>query len=396
MATTIPDRIELQNRFFLFTRLPGRKEITWMLVIFLLVTIVMGVLLDRVVPFETINWEKALRYVGKSLAKDPWNFLAFIVVVIATVVQVVYVLRARRIERLVLTRSEIRFQTALPGPMQFLMPGWSARWEEIAQARLTRKSGNRGPIAIELVLKTVLGEERTLRPFAWIDPEQIEGQGGAQATRRIRSMSATEVREAILESPVLRFMSAHVPRLEMEPSWGTITAPLALEANARTLIALTIFAALTSYTLTDLVKNSETYATQPPYGWFAFSGLLVAILVARWLRNGKIPLPESVVLGVLLGVTFGAALYPGLLRVNQLTDTVGMGRYIYHLQANGSLAPLQAGPPTLSFPRFADYWASFKVGSVHEFHLRKGGLGFYQIDMAPVNKAMRRHYRNEP
>ena len=209
-------------------------------------------------------------------------------------------------------------------------------------------------------------------------------------------MSSTEVREAIIESPVLRFMSAHVPRLELESSWGDMAAPLALEANARTLIALTILAALASYTLTDLVKNSETYATQPPYGWFAFGGLLVAILVTHWLRNGKIPLPESVVLGVLLGAIFGAALYPALLRVNQLTDAVGMGRYIYRLEADGSLAPLQAGPPTLSFPRFADYWASFKVGSVHEFNLRRGGLGFYQIDMAPVNKAMRRYFRNEP
>ena len=209
-------------------------------------------------------------------------------------------------------------------------------------------------------------------------------------------MSATEIRETIVESPVMRFIKAHVPRLEPEASWASITAPLALETNFRTLIALTVFAALASYTLTDLVKNTETYAAQPPYGWFAFAGLLVAILVARSLRKGKIPLPESVVLGVLLGTLFGASLYPGLLRINQLTDTTGLWSYRYRLQAGGSLTPLRVGPPVLTFPRFADYWTSFEVGSVHEFHLRKGGLGFYQIDMAPVNKAMRRYYRKEP
>ena len=95
-----------------------------------------------------------------------------------------------------------------------------------------------------------------------------------------------------------------------------------------------------------------------------------------------------------LGCALAAALYPGLLRVNQLTDRGGLVSHRYALQADLSLKPVEDGLPVLRFPRYADYWAHFARGSLHEFALRRGGLGFYQVDMAPVNEDMRAWYRS--
>lgn len=74
--------------------------------------------------------------------------------------------------------------------------------------------------------------------------------------------------------------------------------------------------------------------------------------------------------------------YPGLLRLNQLTDSVGRRPYAYILQADRSLRPVD---PALPILRFAEnYWERSVVGSKHTMYLRQGKLGFYQVDMEPV------------
>ena len=395
MAVTDPTRVELQNRFFIAAQQPLRRVLLWSLILLLVTVIVVGLIVNRVLPLEEIDWGRVSRHAEKSLAKDPWNLITFVIVVIATFAQFFYLARARRIERLILTGSEIRFQTALPGVLQFLMPSWSAKWQEVSRAYLEKKTGARGPVAIQLVLQTYRGEKRTLRPFVWVDPKQFERQGAGDALRKIQSMSPSEVHQVILESPVLQFMRAHAPRLKAETSWDSMAVPFALETNPRTMVGLMIFATLMAYGLTDLILNHETYASRPPYGLFSLIGLLVAVVAVRWLSQGKIPPAERAGLAIVLGLTCGAAAYPALLRVNQLTDRAGLQTYLYRLQGDGSLVPVQDGPPTLAFPRYADYWASFGIGSVHQFRLRKGGLDFYQIDMAPINTAMRKHFREQ-
>jgi len=393
MVVADPARVELQNRLLAAAQQPLRRVLLWSLILLLVTVIVVGLIVNRVLPFEEIDWGRVSRHAEKSLAKDPWNLITFVIVLLATVAQLWYMTRARRIERLILTGSEIRFQTALPGVLQFLMPGWSMKWQEVSRAFLETRTGVRGPIAIQLVLQTYRGEKRTVRPFVWVDAKESEQQKAGGSLRRIQSMSASEMRQVILDSPVLQFMRTHAPRLITDTSWDSMAAPFALETNPRAMVCLMIIATLIAYGVTDLILNHETYASQPPYGFFALIGLLVAVVAGRWLRQGKIPPTESAGLAIVLGLTFAAAAYPALLRVNQLTDTAGLQTYLYRLQADGLLAPVQDGPPKLAFPRHKDYWASFRIGSVHEFYLRKGGLDFYQIDMAPINDEIRKYFR---
>ena len=395
MTVTDPTRVELQNRLLVAASQPLRRILLWSLILLLVTVVAVVLILNRVLPLEEIDWGRVSRHAERSLAKNPWELVTFIIIVIATFAQFYYLVRARRIERLILTGSEIHFQTALPRMLQFLMPSWSAKWQEVSRASLEKRPGVRGPVAIQLVLQTYRGEKRVLRPFVWVDAKESERQGAGDSLRKIQSMSPAEVQQVILESPVLRFMRAHVSRLRAETTWDTMAAPFALGTNPRGLLCLMLFAALLAYAAADFILNKETYAAQPPYGFFAMIGLLVAVGAGRWLRQGKIPLAESAGLAIVLGLMCGVAAYPGLLRANQLTDTAGLRTYLYRLEANGSLKPVQDGPPTLAFPRYGDYWGSFGIGSVHEVRLRKGGLGFYQVDMAPINDAMRKYFREQ-
>ena len=389
-------RIELQNRFFLSPPHAGRKATIWALALFVAVGVATALALNRVVPLEEVDWREVARHARKQLTYDTWDLILFITVVLASLAQLVYIRRARRLERLILTDTGIRYQSALPKGLRFLRPEWSANWNDVTKARFRKKKGVRGPGSIELALVTYRGEEYKLRPYLWVEPAAIESQSSWQALRQTQSVKPSDLHRTILNSPVVQFAGVRLPRVELDSNWDKVAFPYSLETNRRALVALALCAALMVYGLTDFVINEETYASRPPYSSFALLGVIVALIAGRRLRGGDVPHAERVGLAIVLGATFGAALYPGLLRINQLTDRVGLQTYLYQLQRDGSLATLQAGPPDLIFPRYADYWSSFSVGSLHEFRLRRGGLGFYQIDMAPINEAMRKYFRNQP
>jgi hypothetical protein len=48
--------------------------------------------------------------------------------------------------------------------------------------------------------------------------------------------------------------------------------------------------------------------------------------------------------------------------------------------------------PTLKFDEAREYWAHQEPGSLHAFLLRQGGLGFYQVEMAPIYAKTRKFY----
>ena len=388
-------RVELQNRFFMSAPHAARRAVLWALVLFAVVAVVTGLVLTRVVPIEEVDWGEISRHAWKSLVEDIRDLVFFIAAVLFGLAQWVYVKRAQRLERVVLTDTGIRYQSALPKALQFLLPEWSARWNEITRAYFRKKKAVQGPGSIELVLVTYRGEECRLRPYLWVDAADSEPESPWRALHKIQSMKAPDLRRVILDSPAVRFVAAHLPRFDTESSWDKVPLLYALETNRRALAAVALFGVLTAYGLADFVINEETYAARPPFSFFTLLGVIVALIAGRWLRGGNVPYAERVGLALVLGATFGAALYPGLLRINQLTDRVGLQTYLYQLQRDGSLAPLQTGPPDLKFPRFADYWSSFSVGSLHEFRLRQGGLGFYQVDMSPINEAMREYFGNQ-
>jgi len=118
----------------------------------------------------------------------------------------------------------------------------------------------------------------------------------------------------------------------------------------------------------------------------------VVLASMLWLLSAKVPRPETLGLSLLLGITAGVALYPGLLRVNEATDDEGLRTYDYRLTEYVVFSPVDSNLPVLNFPKDADYWGQFKLGTTHRFELRKGGLGFYQVNMEPVHAKMHEYF----
>jgi len=153
--------------------------------------------------------------------------------------------------------------------------------------------------------------------------------------------------------------------------------------------------ALLVYGLVDIALYEESYAVEPPLVLFAVAGAVVAFAGMLWLDLAGTPRAQTLALALLLGGGTGVALYSGLLRLNEATNSEGLRSYEYRLTRDSVFAPVDPRLPELDFSNYGNYWRQFKLGTTHSFELRKGGLGFYQVNMAPVRERMVAYFRGE-
>ena len=175
-------------------------------------------------------------------------------------------------------------------------------------------------------------------------------------------------------------------------------AGFALEKNRFSLVTMVLIFLLGLYALIDYMLNLEVFVVEPDLAGIVLLSILTIVLSYLVLKKGEIPVTERLGLAVLLGITFGLATPPALLRLNQLTDNDGLRTYQYRLNSKLELVPaeiLANDLPVLYFPNNKEYWGHFDDNSQHEISLRKGGLGFYQVNMRPVYRDMRAYYQEK-
>ncbi len=388
----LPIRVELHQRLYVQSR---AQQLMWgSLVLITLVAVAALALFLFKAGHVSRNPEALLNAVLARLARNPLDAVIHVVMLIAVILHLYYLRRAQQHERLILTPAGIEYHSPMPPALQALKPSWSLAWSRIRSAALKSMLPGGGPQTVVLELD---GGARKVKlfPHQWVDPAHHRPASLWQEMRKLRKLqriTPLEVGLAIQETPILRYLAAALPHLAPRGDATLASATFALEKNRRSLAIVIAFFALVAYALGDAILGSETYVEAAPYEKFATLGTLAAFAAAVWLWRGKVPAAESILVALLFGGALGAAGYPGALRINALSDAGGLRAYEYRLTRDRQLEPLTPGLPTLAFPRYYDYWEQFEPGSHHTFELRKGGLGFYQINMQPVNAALRELY----
>lgn len=385
-------RLELRQRMFLMTR--TQRWSLWAMGVLVLVMVVgLAALVFIALPEEQRSGEVLLERFLMKIASKPWDTAFNSMLLIAVTLQLAYMRLAHRHERLILTPGGIEYRSPLPWPLQALHPSWSLAWGQIHSASLQGTKLVRGPQALVLVLESSLRKVK-IHPFQWVDPDNYEPLSPWAELMKQRNADAVGNVARVEASEVLRYMAVASPQLVVK--YRAQGAEFALEKNRHALVVVVGFFVLLFYALGDsFFIGNEVYAEEPPYSFFAASGLLAALLAAVWMRSGGVPVAENVFVSLLFGAVLGAAAYPGALRVNAFTDLDGLRSYEYQLSPEMTLKPFTDGLPVLAFPHYSDYWSQFKRDSIHEFELRHGGLGFYQLNMQPVNTAMRAYYEKQ-
>lgn len=306
-----------------------------------------------------------------------------------------YVRRRAGLERVFLDETGMRYQTPAPGIFRSLQPSWSLQWSQLRELRIAVPKAmyhpnlvflefDAGPVKKNLQALTWVAEDPEAQapeePLSWRD-RVFAGSGSAR--ERERTLRAVE------QSAIVRYARQAGVKVSTAALGRT---GFALESNRHTLAAAVLGIALLVYGILDIAVYDESYAVGPPFVMFALGGAIAMLAGLLWLASAGAPRAETLGLALLLGGATGIALYSGALRLNEATDSEGLRAYDYRLRAYSVFAPVDPRLPELDFSDYNDYWGQFKVGTIHQFELRKGGLGFYQVNMAPVRARMREYF----
>ncbi len=343
---------------------------------------------------KSINWSA---FIAKLLVKAQEGWLELLLVglaIVASTAQMFYFVMAQHRERLLLDELGLRYVSPLPKALQFINPSWSFQWSEVRRTEFKTTMARQQPGLVAVVFHTGL-RRRTIRPYLWVDAEHFEPPSWKKQVGVTRP-KPEEVTAEVMNSPVMQFLQAQ-PHIKLAPLSVDQLEPFALSKNPVALGFVAVFFISSSYALADaLFLNTETYAAEPLYPIYVTAGLTIALLGIWLMRAAEVPIIEALVVATLTGGAFGAALYPGLLRINELTDTAGLQTYEYTMIEPAYFVPEQKGLPELRFPeRHREFWAQHTPASRHAFQLRKGGLDFYQIDMRPVYDRIRDYYEKK-
>jgi hypothetical protein len=386
-TTRLSNHLELRQRIFLMTR--SARWVLWVLGLMLIAMFaVILILAFYHLPDSERSGAALLNTMLSKIVSDPVDAAMNALILIILVLHLVYMRLAQQHERLILTPTGIEYRSPLPEVLQPLRPSWSFAWSEIRTASLQGVTRARDARFVALELDNGVRKVKIF-PFQWVDPAHYQPVSPMAGMWKLRREIPEEVVARVEESEVMRYISAVAPHLL--PQRGAPFADLGFA-----LAVVVAFFVFFLYALGDtFFVGHEVYADQPPYRFFIVTGILGAIAAALWLRRGQVPIAETLGVALLFGGALGVAAYPGALRVNAVTDAEGLHNYQYQLAQDMTLHPLSTELPTLTFPRYTDYWSHLKAGSMHEFELRRGGLGFYQVNMQPINMKMREFYEGK-
>jgi hypothetical protein len=137
----------------------------------------------------------------------------------------------------------------------------------------------------------------------------------------------------------------------------------------------------------------EYYAGSPPYVAIAIcaaaGGGLVFLLLRRWDAGGA----SHATYSTLAAIGFGLAVYGFLPRLNIWTAAQEPAAHLYTLDENFVWQPASPSMPPLNLYLHASrWWGQFGPGDTYSFHLRRGGLGFWQVDMRTIYAEQKRYY----
>lgn len=167
----------------------------------------------------------------------------------------------------------------------------------------------------------------------------------------------------------------------------------ALEKHPLTLFMMGLVLLLVVYGIGDtFLVNDETYVS------FHHYLLICLVFVAGFgifflaVRSSRVPNSVGAGLCLLLAMVMAANVYPLLLRINQWTDKDGLQSHPYRvLIEEDTFSPLEAGMEQIYFNTKADreFWQSVADEEPYYLNLRKGGLGFYQVNFRSVYDDLR-------
>jgi hypothetical protein len=354
-------------------------------------------LISLYVPVATLYF--GARYLGlddglgHSLGKtsaDSRLIVSLWFFVLSPVILIPLLFIARRM-RIIINESGIHFKSGLANGLKLLIPDWSFRWDELQDTSWKLVPGQY--IASRLLFHTKR-ETYRISPWHWV-------VAGARVDRYFpkRTYSKEQAGSVMRRTAVIEWVRKKFPGYRDDSFYQARQSVINLDFDGGDVTPLTaiiavVFVALVfTFIIEIYFSASEFYAGTAPYQLIGLSALLGFLIVHRALRHFEPERKNSGLYALLFALGTGLAAYPLLVRVNAWTDTAGLQGYDYRLDTNYVWRSREPGIPDLDmYLSGSAWWRQFRPGDSYTFELRKGGLGFWQVNMSPIYEAQK-HYR---
>ena len=310
--------------------------------------------------------------------------------VLSPVILIPLLFIARRM-RITINESGMQFKSGLTNGMKLLVPDWSFRWDELQDTSWKLMPGQY--IASRLLFHT---KRKTYRisPWHWV-------VAGARVDRYFpkRKYSKEQAGSVMRRTAVVEWVRKKFPGYRDDSFYQARQSATNLDFDGGDVTPLTAIVAVIFVSLVFLFiieiyfTANEFYADFVPYQLIGLSALLGFLIVHLTLRHFEPERKNSALYALLFALGVGLAAYPLLARINAWTDTAGLQSYEYRLDTDYVWRSREPGAPDLDmYLSGSRWWRQFHPGDSYTFELRKGGLGFWQVNMSPVYEAQK-HYR---
>ncbi|MCY0966504.1 hypothetical protein [Parathalassolituus penaei] len=159
--------------------------------------------------------------------------------------------------------------------------------------------------------------------------------------------------------------------------------------------ALVLILVAAAYALVDGLLLNPLEALDWGYAMWGLPVLGLLVSLGGWfvLQKNRIPLRESMVLGMIGSICVSLAWLPAAKRLDEALASGPAQHYDYRLEENGRLVPVDENMPVIRFGNRKEYWQQFEIGSVHAFRFVHGPLGIWQLDHTERLEDIRAFYR---
>ncbi len=307
-------------------------------------------------------------------------------------------------ERLIIDNKGIHYRSNLPRKLQgqllnpnngqFYKEDWTVKWSEIKAAYIRKPTTAPIPGNQFLTLELDMGLQRQhIFLCQWTDSQNPANHLCIPKDMLPWDVDNTIAPECLRHSPLPQALIKQGISLEIEADVD-LSTPFYNCLNRYIVLFSLLFPMLLMFPMYAQVGLDEIYTLEKPsIQTNVILSLLTALIFSLWMLRGKIPKGHSLVTGFLLGLTVFVALPSTLLTLNYLTDKNGLQTYPYLHQGEGEFKPLAPHLPNIQL-RNSDYWQQFPQETVHEFELRQGGLGFYQVHTTVIDGKIH-HYEQK-
>ena len=266
-------------------------------------------------------------------------------------------------------------------------PAFRLKWSELDQLELLPPARGYPVIATTLRLHAN-GRQHDVKPMAWFPPAISWRQ--QRARQKLQTLRRSDIATAFAASALGQFVLAQGLPVMQPP---VKAAAFDLFSNGTCRAVLAVMGSLLLYALIDGATLQQRALDHALWPLMLGAGVLSFPAILLLLLRSAIPRTEAIGVASLFGLTLAMAAFPGSLRVNQLSDGDGAETVNYVHRGNGHfVAP---GYPDIRHELFDPFWDQLPRETPYTFRLYRGSLGFWQLDEAPINDAMRAFYRRQ-